>query len=418
MLNSFRNRFLLNFGFFLFITIANCQEIVLPPTNIKSVQITSSEGDGFSPIIQKNGTIRLVFDDLEADEKDYYYLIEHCDHNWKKSDLLPTEFIRGYQKEKIRTYENSFNTLQFYTHYSLNIPNEQTQLLISGNYRISILNDDDDVIFSRYFIVYEPLTTIGVSIHQSRDVGYIDTQQSVQFSINHSGLTINNPQEEIFPLIIQNFDFSTQIKGLKPQFIRGDQLLYKYDKETAFWGGNEYMNFDTKELLMSNMNVASVISGKNLYESILYTDIPRAYDPYTYYPDANGNFVIRNAKASNSEIEADYTWVHFSLNIPEFMDKQVFVYGGFNDFQLTDENRMIFNSITENYEVPILLKQGFYNYTYTTLNSKNEINTSELNGSFYETENDYQVLIYYRKFGSKYDRLIGFGKGNSKKLNQ
>lgn len=389
------------------------QEIVLPPAHIKSIQIIASEGSGFVPIIQKSSSIELSFDDLEADEKDYYYLIEHCDRNWKTSDLLPTEFVRGYQKEQIRNFDNSFNTLQNFTHYTLNIPNEQSQILISGNYRLSILNDDDEVVFTRYFIVYESITTVGVSVHQSREVSFINLHQSVQFIINHTGLTINNPQEEIFPVIYQNIDFSTQISGLKPQFMRNDQLLYKYDQETAYLGGNEFLNFDTKEMLMTNMNIASVISGKDLYESILYPDIPRAYDPYTYYPDINGAFVIRKARVENSNIEADYSYVNFSLTIPEIMDKKVYVYGGFNNFQLTDENLMEFNPLTQSYEAEILLKQGFYNYNYITLNAKNQIDTTEINGSFYETENEYQVVVYYSKFGSKYDRVIGYGVGSS-----
>lgn len=389
------------------------QEIVLPPAHIKSIQIIASEGSGFVPIIQKSSSIELSFDDLEADEKDYYYLIEHCDRNWKTSDLLPTEFVRGYQKEQIRNFDNSFNTLQNFTHYTLNIPNEQSQILISGNYRLSILNDDDEVVFTRYFIVYESITTVGVSVHQSREVSFINLHQSVQFIINHTGLTINNPQEEIFPVIYQNIDFSTQISGLKPQFMRNDQLLYKYDQETAYLGGNEFLNFDTKEMLMTNMNIASVISGKDLYESILYPDIPRAYDPYTYYPDINGAFVIRKARVENSNIEADYSYVNFSLTIPEIMDKKVYVYGGFNNFQLTDENLMEFNPLIQSYEAEILLKQGFYNYNYITLNAKNQIDTTEINGSFYETENEYQVVVYYSKFGSKYDRVIGYGVGSS-----
>jgi hypothetical protein len=394
------------------------QIIVLPPDYIKSVQITSSEGNGFVPVIQKNGQIQLTFDDLQADEKNYYYLIEHCDPWGENSDLLPTEYIRGYDKEQIRDYENSFNTLQFYTHYRLTIPNEQTQILISGNYRLSIYNDDEELMFSRYFVVYEPLTTVGVSVHQSRDVKYIDSQQSVQFSINHPGMTINNPQEEIYPIIYQNFDASNRIVGLKPQFIRGEQLLYKYDKETAFWGGNEFLNFDTKDLLMTNMNVASVVSGKDLYESILYTDIPRAFDTYTYYPDANGNFVIRKARADNSDIEADYSWVNFTLDVPEMMGQQIYVYGGFNNFQLTDENRMTFNPIMNLYEVKILMKQGFHNYNYVVLNQDNSIDRTAINGSFDETENEYQVLVYYFKFGSKYAKVIGYGTGSSRNLGQ
>jgi len=407
----------LNKFFFFFVVISVfSQEIVLPPTHIKSIQIIASEGTGFVPIIQKNGSIELSFDDLEADEKDYYYLIEHCDRNWKTSDLLPTEFVRGYQKEQIRNFDNSFNTLQNFTHYTLNIPNEQSQILISGNYRLSILNDDEEVVFSRYFIVYEPVTAVGVSVHQSREGYLLDSHQSIQFVINYTGLTINNPHEEIFPVIFQNFDFSTQINGLKPQFMRNDQLLYKYDKETAYRGGNEFLNFDTKEMLSTNMNIASVFSGKDLYETILYPDIPRAFDPYTYYPDVNGAYVIRNARVENSNTEADYSWINFSLTIPEIMGKKVYVYGGFNNFQLTAENLMEYNPLTQSYEAEILLKQGFYNYNYITLNDKNQIDTTEINGSFYETENEYQVVVYYSKFGSKYDRIIGYGVGSSRNM--
>ena len=394
----------------------SAQQVIAPPDYIKSIQLLSSEGNQFVPIISQKGSVTLTFDDLEADEKDYYYLIEHCDKNWITSDLFPTEYISGYEKEKIYDYNNSFNTLQYYTNYKLTLPNNDTRFLISGNYRLSILNDYDEVVFTRHFIVYEPMTSVGVSIHRSRDAMFIDSQQSVQFVINHPGLTINNPHDEIFPVIYQNFDFSTRIAGLNPQFMRPDQLLYKYDVETAFWAGNEFLNFDTKELLLSNNTVAKIISGKDIYESILYVDEPKMI--YTFYPDINGAFVIRNAQADDSDIEADYTWVHFTLKSEKIPGKEVYIYGGFNDFQLSEENQMTYNEPEQMYEAKILLKQGFYNYTYATVDADNILNTIEINGSFDETENDYQVLVYYSKFGSKYDRVIGFGQGNSKYLEQ
>lgn len=406
-------------SFFLSIFAISAQELVLPPDYIKSIQLSSSENADFSPIVPINGRFYLSFDDLEADEKDYYYKIEHCDKNWETSDLVTTEYVRGYAEEEIRDYDNSFNTLQDYTHYQLQIPNDNTRLLISGNYRISIQNEDEEVIFTRFFTVYEPITTVGVSVHRSRDVSYIDSQQSVQFSINHTNFRINNPHDEIYPVLVQNNDYATQIKGLQPQFIRGEQLLYKYDKETAFWGGNEFLNFDTKEIRITNMNIARVVSGDQLYDTYLYVDRERAYEPYTYYPDVNGNFVIRNIGADISSTEADYSWVHFALDVyEEYPNKEVFVYGNFNNYQVSDSNKMTFNPKTGHYETAILLKQGFYNYSYVTLNENNEINTTEVNGSFDETENDYTVLVYYSRFGSYYDRVIGYGKGSSKKLNQ
>ncbi len=411
--------FLFRFLFFFFITIVHAQELVLPPDYIKTIQLRSSGKANFAPIFPLNGSFELSFDDLEADEKDYYYKIEHCDRFWKTTDLITTEFVAGYAEEQLYEYENSFNTLQFYTHYRIQFPNANTRLLLSGNYRISILDEDENIIFTRYFTLYESLTTVGVSVHRSRDVAYINSQQSVQFSINHPGFLINNPTEEIHPVILQNNDYATAVTGLQPQFIRGDQLLYKYDAETAFWGGNEFLNFDTKEIRLSNMNVARVVSGKDLYHTYLYSDKIRAYDPYTYYPDADGAFVIRNATSNNAALEADYSWVHFTLQVAEPFDhKAVYVYGRFNNYQLTDENKMTYHPETHAYEVAILLKQGFYNYTYATLDDKNVMNLTEINGSFEETENEYSVLVYYSKFGSTYDRVIGYGKGNSKNLQQ
>jgi len=393
------------------------QEIVLPPAHIRSVQLKTSKIGEFIPIISLNSRITLSFDDLEADEKDYYYKIEHCDRNWETSDINETEFIKGYAEEQIQDYENSFNTLQDYTNYKLSIPNENTKIIISGNYRLSILDENDEVVFTRYFIVYEPLLTIGVSVHRSRDVNYIDTQQTVHFSINHPNFRINNPRAELFPVIIKNGDFSTSIKNLKPQFTRGDQLLYKYDSETSFWGGNEFLYFETKEVRYSNMTVAKSVTGEHLYHSYLFLDKDRSNDVYTYFPDTNGGFVIRKGNSPNSRIEADYSIVHFALDVyEELQDKEVYVYGGFNNYQLTDENRMYFNPETEHYELARLFKQGFYNYTYVTLNDSGEIDETELNGSHNETENSYSVLVYYSKIGSYYDRIIGYGKGSSKQM--
>lgn len=406
--------------FFLFSLInLFAQEIVLPPNTIKTIQLNSSIKGVFTPIIPLNGSLHLSFDDLEADEKDYYYKIEHCDINWETSNLVSTEFVRGYAEEQIRDYKNSFNTLQDYTHYELQIPNKNTRLLISGNYRISILDDNDEVVFTRYFVTYESTATVGVSVHRSRDISYLDTQQSIQFSINLPNSQIRNPRDEIKPVIIQNNDFSNRIQGLKPQFIRGNQLLYKYDKETAFWGGNEFLYFDTKEIRTTNLNIARIATGKNLYHTFLYTDQVRKHDSYTYYPDINGGFVIRNINAETQETESDYSWVHFSLQVYEpFKEKEVYVYGSYNNYQLTDENQLEYNSKTGAYEASILFKQGFYNYKYVTLSEDNTLDNTCISGSFDETENEYIVLIYYSKFGSYYDRIIGVGMGSSKNLGQ
>ena len=362
--------------------------------------------------------MQLIFDDLNADEHDYTYKIEHCDYNWNSSGLSDSEFVDGYAEDRIRDYENSFNTLQPYTNYRLTIPNEDTRLKISGNYKIYVLNEDEEIVFERKFVVYESTVTVGVTVYKSRDISTINTHQSVEFIINHPNLRINNPKEEILPVVLQNNNWQTAIEGLKPQFYRGTQLLYKYNKETSFLAGNEFMYLDTKFIRNTTLNIAKVEKGTDLYHAYLYTNQERIDQPYTLLEDINGNFVIRTLDGDNNNTDADYGWVHFSLSCLENLDgKDVFISGNFNNWQLNDTNKLTFNQESGLYQAKLLLKQGFYNYQYVTKNQEGEINNSDIDGSFYQTENDYTVLVYYKKFGSRYTKVIGVGQGNSKKLN-
>ncbi len=372
----------------------------------------------YAPIVRLNEKIKLSFDDLNADEHDYTYKIEHCDYNWESSNLSDSEFVDGFAEDRIRDYENSFNTLQPYTNYSLTIPNDNTRLMISGNYIISVLNEDEEIVFQRRFVVYESKTTVGVTVYKSRSIANINSTQSVEFIINHPSLRINNPKVEILPVVLQNNNWQTAIEGLKPQFYRGTQLLYKYNKETNFKAGNEFLFFDTKSIRNTTLNIANVEQGPKLYHAYLYTNEERIDDPYTLFEDINGNFVIRTLDGQNNNTDADYGWVHFNLSCLENLDgKEIYIHGNFNNWQLNETNKMIYNSETGLYDGKLLLKQGFYNYQYVTKNVNGEISNSDIDGSFYQTENDYTVLVYYKKFGSRYTQVIGVGYGNSKKLN-
>ena len=403
---------------FLVSQLSYSQQKIEDAEYIKTIIFQPNAVNTYAPIIRLGESIQLIFDDLNADEHDYTYKIEHCDYNWNTSNLSDSEFIDGYAEDRIRDYENSFNTLQPYTNYRLTIPNENTRLKISGNYKIYVLNDYDEVVFERKFVVYESKVTVGVTVYKSRDISTIETHQSVEFIINHPSLRINNPKEEILPVVIQNNNWQTAIEGLKPQFYRGTQLLYKYNKETSFLAGNEFLYFDSKSIRNTTLNIARVEQGANLYHTYLYTNEERIDKPYTLFEDINGNFVIRNLNGQDNNTDADYSWVHFSLSCLENLDgKDIFISGNFNNWQLNEANKLTYNQESGLYEAKLLLKQGFYNYQYITKNQEGIINNSDIDGSFYQTENDYTVLVYYNKFGSRYTKVIGVGYGNSIKLN-
>lgn len=383
--------------------------------NIKTVIFKPMVEDSYAPIIQIGQKLWLSFDDLNADEQEYRYKIEHCDENWNPSNLIDTEFIIGFSNDRIRNYNNSFNTLLPYTNYQLELPNQYTKFKISGNYLLSVINESKEIVFQRRFVLYEPLVVVATTVHLSQDISKIDTHQTVQFIINYGDLIFNNPSEEIKTVILQNNNWQTAITGLKPQFYRSNQLLYLYNKETSYWGGNEFLYFDTKGIREATINIARVELGEDIYNTYLYTDEERAYEPYTLAPDINGNFVIRTLYGEYENIEADYTRVHFSLeSFADLRDKQIFISGNFNNWQLNSENQVFYNNETSLYEANILIKQGFYNYQYVTLDKKGVINNHDIEGSHYQTENDYTVIVYYKKFGTRYTRVIGVGFGSSK----
>jgi hypothetical protein len=388
------------------------------PDYIKTIILKPALTNTYAPIVKLGQRLMLSFDDLNGDEHRYSYKIQHCSYDWSPSNILESEFIDGYAEDRIRNYENSFNTLQPYTNYQLSLPNESTSIKISGNYIITILNEYDEPVFDRRFIVYEPKVDVGVAIYRSRDISTIQEKQSVEFIVNYPNLRINNPSKEILPVVVQNNNWQTAIEGLKPQFYRGNQLLYKYNKETSFWGGNEFLYFDSKSIRSSTLNIANVALGNELYHTYLYTNEERIGLPYTLNPDINGNFIIRTLKGDNQHTDADYSWVHFSLKCLENLDnKDVYVSGNFNNWQLNDSNRLSYNFDTGLYEGLILLKQGFYNYQFVTKNSVGYVSNYDIDGSHFQTDNDYTVLIYYKKFGNRYDRVIGVGYGNSEKIN-
>lgn len=384
--------------------------------NIKTVQLRPKNNPNFyAPIVRLGDVLKLSFDDLDADSKQYLYKIEHMTHDWKPSSITNNQYIQGFEQNEIFNFTNSFNTLQPYTHYSVEIPNENTVITKSGNYLISVIDEDYKVVFTRRCVFYEDITTVGVAAFRSRNAATNNQQQTVQFSVNHPGLQINTPSQEINVALFQNHNWNTAITNLQPIFIKPQQLLYNHTVKTNFWGGNEFLNFDTKLIRNSSLNVAKV-ERKNVYHSYLYTDEPRADKTYTYNPDINGQFVIRTTERdvidNRDNTEADYSLVHFSLDAFEpYENKDVFIYGAFNNYELSEENKMTYDPSQKIYKAVLPFKQGFYNYSYATLDKKKNIDLHEVNGSFYQTENEYTVIVYYRPFGEIYDRVIGVGYG-------
>ena len=211
----------------------------------------------------------------------------------------------------------------------------------------------------------------------------------------------------------KNNNLKTAISGLKPQYTIGNELIYKYNTETTFWGGNEYLYFENKDVRASNIGV-QFIDLKEIYHGYLFTGISRKNSPYTYNPDINGNFEITAIDRTDVDVEADYTMIHFSLLHDELKGKDIHVYGNFNAFAIEEFTKMEFNPESKHYECLLKLKQGFYNYKYVAVDkTTGALDEGAISGDFWQTENNYKVMVYYRDLGARFDRLIGFGEASS-----
>ncbi len=392
------------------------QEIqeIFPPNYIRTIIFGGNEHMSGTPVIRLGEPLILEFDDIIGDEADYYYTIEHYDYDWTPSQLVKAEYLEGFDNIRLFEYENSYNTLQLYSHYTLKIPNEDTRgLKVSGNYMLNIFNANRELVFSRKFIVYESLAQVEVEIKRTRDVKLIHSMQVVNFSVNSPDFILKNPSETVAAVILQNHNLKTGIYNIKPQYNIGNELIYRYDKLTSFWAGNEYLDFDSKDLRAATASIGR-IEVRDLYHHFLNSDHIRAFEPYTYNPDINGGFVVRTLQGQNPDIEAEYVWTHFALETYEPLEGgQLHIYGGFNNFELDESTHLEYNSRTGRYETARLFKQGFYNYKYVLLRKDGVLDEGFISGNFAKTENLYTVLIYYRNLGARYDRIIGTGSASS-----
>ena len=392
--------------------LAQVQFEVPAPEHIKSVEFKGPTEDQF-PIIQLGERISLEFDDLSASEQDYYYRIVHCDYNWEPSQLLKSQYLRGADNQRIITYENSYSTLQPYSNYRLTLPNNQVGFRVSGNYVLEIYNAANQLQFSRRFVIFQDLVQVAATVRRSRDFKFIEEKQSVQFSILPSGIQLINPKQEVKVAILQNYHWPTALYDIRPQYTIGTELVYRYDQETSFWGGNEYLNFDTSDLRVPTVAISS-IDFRDLYHHYLFANRWRDSDTYTYFPDINGDFVVRTLQGRENSREAEYSWVHFSLPYTDRLGlDEVYIFGKFNNYALEEQNRMEFNRETGNMEAALLLKQGFYNFKYVIRREDGTVELNTVCGNFHFTENTYTILVYYRNFGDIYDSVIGIGTANS-----
>ena len=388
-------------------------------SNIKTVLCYQKEKENSLAIINLHSNDKLVisFDDLDADRKDYYYTIIHCNSDWTESDLMQSEYINGFYEEPITNYEFSYNTIQKYTYYQFDFPSTNIKPIISGNYIFKIYDKDGNTIIYKRFMILDTKLYIDANVRRATLAENRNTKHEIDFTIKHPKIVIANPFADIKVHIKQNNREDNSITNLTPQFVRNEELIYNYEDINTFFGNNEFRHFDFKSLRYQSERIKSIYFDSTYNHIYLFNDNIRLYDLYSIRPDINGAFVIESQEGWESSIEADYAFVHFTLPMRNISYGDLYLLGAFSNWEINEDFKLKYNIDKSQYEGDVYLKQGYYNYHYALNDTiTNRIDVSLIEGTYYQTRNDYYIYVYYRETGGRYDRLVGFLKTSSKEL--
>lgn len=356
----------------------------------------------------------LSFDLLGDLASVFQYTIIHCSHNWEPSDLQPSQYINGYHEDEIRDYRFSVNTLTPYIHYKLEFPANNLTPFISGNYLLVVYDQDmreGKILLTRRFQVVEQKAGIGARVAQRpRNPAYATKKHQLDVEVRYEGVFNLNPNESIKLVIKQNGRDDNAVYNLKPSHIYGDKLTYEYTEETVFDGGNQFRNFDMKSFKYQSERIQAIFMQNENYEVRLWPDERRTFNSYVTEPDLHGKKYIQARTDQITDIEGDYAWVEFFLNYPAPLTHgDVYIIGALNDFKLDAKSRMNYNYRMKGYEASLFLKQGYYNYLYGILErGENEADITLIEGDHWETQNEYTIMVFYRRPGTSYDQLIGY----------
>ena len=382
--------------------------------DIASLQVVAGNNWLSMPVIGlgEGVPVNIAFDDLTHEYRRYAYKVEHCNADWSTSgDLFVSDYIDGFNTDNvIEDVEQSINTNMLYTHYRFQIPNERCKLTMSGNYRVTIYdaNDDDKSVAECCFMVVEPRVGVKLSVDANTDKGINSRWQQVAMEVKYGGgLSVTDVQRQIYTVVMQNGRWDNAVVNAKPQFVMGDGLRWSHNAQLVFEAGNEYRKFEMLDVRHANMGVEKIDWDGEAYHAYLWPDEPRG--SYVFDEDANGAFYIRNSDNRENNSTSEYIHVHFTLLSPRLAG-DVFVNGVWTNDQLSAPYKMQFDEGAQCYRLSLLLKQGYYSYQYVWQESNGQIATVPSEGSFYQTENRYQALVYYRKMGERADRLVGFAE--------
>lgn len=384
--------------------------------NIASLQVVAGDDWLSPPITRLHGgePINVSFDDLTHEYRRYAYRLEHCEADWNIStELFASDFCEGFNEDIIiDDVTESINTNTLYTHYRLRIPNENCKIKMSGNYKLTVYDENtgEEVLYA-CFMVMEQKVNVKLGVTSNTDIDTNKSHQQVSMDLNFSGIKVNRFDDEIKTVVMQNGRWDNAVINAKPQYVTADMASWNHNKDLIFNAGNEYRKFETLDVTHATMGIESMEWDGNDYHANVWTDEPRLN--YVYDEDANGSFYIRNSDNTENDITTEYVIVNFKLKTNR-QDNDIFINANWTNDRFIDKYKMTYDSVAGLYTASIKLKQGYYSYQYLGLDNEGKAYPLSSEGNFFQTENKYQALVYYKGTGQRTYRLVGYQQINVK----
>lgn len=390
---------------------------------IKTVLIYKEAWQLSFPLINltnENDKITLSFDELGSQINDYSWQIKYYNQDWTESKLDAIDYIDGFAEAYVSDYSQSKNTKVNYINYKVSFPNDELKFLKAGNYAVIIYesNNLEQIVLIRKFYVIKPKVQIKGNVFK-QSVSNISKNQRINFTINNIDNFIN-PLENMVSTIIKNGEEEISTKNITPSKLSHNEMAFEHIPELSFQGANEYRHFDIKSVKFLSDKLEKIENSDKFYTVLLRPDEILSEKKYTYKPDINGKRLIQLENNKQSYIEADYCMVKFRLQAPINLNRgDYYIYGALSNWALSDKFKMLYDNKNGDYKAQVFLKQGYYNYRYVFknegLNIAENAQTLVAEGNFYQTENDYYILCYYKNPIEMCDELIGFLHLNTEK---
>lgn len=409
-----------------FLLLFLCGTMFLPASSdveILGLRVYGNNDEYLPPIITQNEVVTIEFDVTTVHPPNLQIIFKHVSKEWRVDE---NSFVNP--PEKLRTDYLAYTVApqgvyQYTFRYKNSFPNQRNNVkfTFSGKYIFSIIDREanDEVLATGKFIVVEETVPSTMTIENKYDPNAVSPMNQV----NVITVSIQAPQEfrandpvgiyhadikmvEIIKNWILDRPHRIDIDDRNPDTFVEDFLT----PQKKFWIrnvplGNEYRRLDLSNTTMyPNRQLAILKDGP---------DVSRYQ--WQGKPDANGASKLKPFVGANS----DYLEVEMRLRLPQKLEKNIYVTGGFTNWELLPEYAMEFDTVTQLYKFRFWVRRGVYDYQYVLgVEDENgkiiEDDWFALEGNDWRTINRLVALVFYndRRFGG-FDRIVGFVRGRN-----